>query len=172
MLFFRILGGILVCAACGLLGLYMSYKGVARAKQLTEFRRTLLMLKSEIEFAAYPLPQAFAHIAQKTEGGLGAFYESLSRRLTDKETGLAEAWEKGLTELSGSHLASEDLQAIGGLGNALGSIDSAVQIKAIDMTLAAIDDILARLAAQNAKDGKMYRRLGLLGGVLIVVVLL
>ena len=172
MIFFRILGGILVCAACGLLGLYMSHKGVARAKQLAEFRQSLLMLKSEIEFAAYPLPQAFAHIAQRTEGSLTAFYELLSHKLTGKEAGLADAWETGLTELSSSHLASEDLQAIGSLGNALGSIDSAAQIKAIDMTLTAIDVILARLAAQNTKDGKMYRRLGLLGGVLIVVVLL
>ena len=168
----RIIGGILVCAACGLLGLYMSHKGIARARLLTEFRQSLLMLKSEIEFAAYPLPQAFANISQRTSESFVGFYESLSQKLADKETGLAAAWETGLEKLNNSHLATEDLQAISGLGNALGSIDSAVQIKAIDMTTTAIDDILTRLAAQNARDGKMYKRLGLLGGVLITVVLL
>ena len=169
---FRILGGILVCAACGLLGLYMSHRGVARARQLTEFRQSLLMLKSEIEFAAYPLPQAFANISQKAGDSFITFYEGLSQRLTDKEMGLADTWEKGLTDLRGSHLSREDMEAISGLGHALGSIDAAVQLKAIDMTTSAIDDILSRLSAQNAKDGKMYKRLGLLGGALITVVLL
>ena len=167
----RILGGILVCAACGLLGLYMSHRGVARAKQLAEFRQSLLILKSEIEFAAYPLPQAFVSISYKTDN-FSDFYQEMSHRLTNKEMSLAKAWESGLAGLNGSCLTPEDLQTISGLGNALGSIDSAVQIKAIDMTIAAIDDVLARLSAQNAKDGKMYRQLGLLGGVLITVVLL
>jgi len=168
----RILGGILVCAACGLLGLYMSQRGIARARQLAEFRRSLLMLKSEMEFAAYPLPQAFANISRKTSDSFAGFYNLLSNRLENKEMGLSEAWENGLAELTESHLATEDLQAIGGLANSLGSIDAAVQIKAIDMTVAAIDDILTRLSDQNLKDGKMYKRLGLLGGMLITVVLL
>jgi len=169
---FRILGGILVCVACGLLGLYMSHRGVARAKLLTEFRQSLIMLKSEIEFAAYPLPQAFANISYKASCCFAGFYEKLSCRLSEKEMGLADAWKQGLAELDNNHMATEDLQIISGLGNALGNIDSAVQIKAIDMTTAAIDEILTRLAAQNTRDGKMYKRLGLLGGALIVVVLL
>ncbi|MDR2183142.1 MAG: stage III sporulation protein AB [Clostridiales bacterium] len=168
----RILGGILVCAACALLGLYMSHRGTLRARRLAEFRQTLVMLKSEIEFAAYPLPQAFANIAQRAEGDFADFYQELSRKLADKEMGLAEAWEAGLAGLEDNHFSREDIQAMGGLGSALGSIDSAVQIKAIDMAVAAIDDILPHLTVQNAKDGKMYRRLGLLGGALITVVLL
>ena len=90
MMVFRILGGILVFAACGLLGLHMSNRGAARARQLAEFRQSLLMLKSEIEFAAYPLPQAFAHIAQRTRD-FADFYSELSHRLTNKEMGLAQA---------------------------------------------------------------------------------
>ena len=169
---FRILGGILVCAACGLLGLYMGNRGVVRARLLAEFKQSLLMLKSEIEFAAYPLPQAFANISQRTSNGFASFYESLAAKLTDKEMSLTIAWENELLKLRNSHLAAEDLQAIDGLGGALGSIDSAVQLKAIEMTITDIEDILARLTVQNAKDGKMYKRLGLLGGALITVVLL
>jgi len=168
---FRIIGGALVCVACAALGLYMSNKGMIRARQLTEFKQSLLMLKSEIEFAAYPLPLAFAHIAGRF-AGFADFYETLSERLADKHMGIATAWGKGLTEFDNSYLKPEDLQAIGGLGAALGSIDSAVQLKAIDNMIADIDEILARLAEQNLKDSKMYKQLGLLGGVLIVVVLL
>ena len=176
---FSILGGALVCAACGLFGLYMAHRGVVRARRLGEFGQSLMMLKSEIEFAACPLPQAFANISQKTSGSLAKFYEDLSRRLTGKEMGLAQAWKMGLTELRtangrpyGGHWHTDDLQAVSGLGSALGSIDDVVQIKAINTSAAAIDDILARLTAQNAKDGKMYKRLGLLGGALITIVLL
>ncbi|MCL2376045.1 MAG: stage III sporulation protein AB [Defluviitaleaceae bacterium] len=167
----RILGGILICASCGLLGLYMGYRGVVRARHLAEFKQSLLLLKSEIEFAAYALPQAFANVSQRAGDSLADFYMSLSRRVEEKIS-LDDAWNVGLKELKNNHLAKEDLQVVCNLGKSLGSIDSEVQIKAIDMAIIAIDDILARVNDQNAKEGKMYRRLGILGGVLITVVLL
>ena len=167
----RILGSILICASCGLLGLYMSHRSIIRARHLTEFKQSLLLLKSEIEFAAYALPQAFANVAQRAGGSFANFYTGLSQRVEDKVS-LADAWEIGLKELSGSHLTQEDLESIRGLGKSLGSIDAEVQVRAINMTIIAIDDILARVNEQNTKEGKMYRRLGILGGVLITVVLL
>ena len=167
----RILGGILICASCGLLGLYMGHRGVVRAKHLMEFKQSLLLLKSEIEFAVYALPEAFVNVSNKAGENLRDFYTNISRRLENKAD-LANVWEEGLKELKNSNLTDEDLEAIRSLGKSLGSIDAEIQIKAIDMTIMALDDILIRLNAQNVKDGKMYRRLGLLGGMLITVILL
>ena len=161
----------MICASCGLLGLYMGHRGIVRARHLTEFKQSLLLLKSEIEFAAYALPQAFANVSQRAGESFTDFYIELSRKIEDKIS-LADAWEMGLKDLKSSHLTQEDLEAVRSLGKSLGSIDAEVQIKAIDMTIIALDDILGRINEQNIKEGKMYRRLGILGGVLITVVLL
>ena len=169
---FRVLGGILVCGSCWLLGLYMGNKGIARAKALTEFKLCLNLLRSEIEFAARPLPLAFSHIAQKAGHAFSDFFTGLSEKLSDKGADLTTAWDDGLKGMKGAGMTQEDIRAIAGLGRALGSIDKAAQIKAIDMVSMTIDDILMRLNAANAKDGKMYKKLGLLGGILITIILL
>jgi len=137
-----------------------------------EFKHMLTLLKSEIEFAARPLPQAFMDLSQKAGENFAKFYRMLSEKLTDKEMDLAAAWDAGLKEIKNTNMTQEDFDAISGLGRTLGSIDATAQIKAIDMVTLALDEILTRLNAANAKDGKMYRRLGLLGGVLITVILL
>jgi len=130
------------------------------------------MLKSEIEYAAYPMPQAFSDIANATSENLAAFYDELSHKLIEKEMSLADAWEIGLAKFQNTQLTAEDMRTIGNLGRSLGNIDAIAQIQAIDLTIKSIDEILARLAMKNAKDGKMYKQLGLLGGALIVVVLI
>ena len=168
----RLAGGLLVCLSCTLLGLYMAEKGLRRAALMLELKRTLLMLKSEIEYAIYPLPQAFANISSRAAQPFGDFYSLIVDRLASKEQNIAQAWEQGLDPLAQTQLCKEDLAVIKALGRALGNIDAAAQISAIGMTVLELDSILNKLDAENAKNVKMYRGLGILGGLLITVVLL
>jgi len=168
----RIIGGVLVCLSCGLLGLYMGNRGVRRAEILTEFKRTLLLLKSEIEYAVHPLPQAFLSISRRAAWPFGDFYARAGEELAAGSLILDEAWEAGLAALTGSQMTREDLAVIDGLGKALGSIDVDVQLAAIDMAISAVDDMVGRLNVENTKNVRMYRGLGVLSGLLIVVVLL
>lgn len=163
----RILGGLLICLSCSLLGLYFGDKGARRAAVLLEFKRTLLMLKSEIKYATCPLPQAFKRISARTTAPFCNFYSQIGDKLN--ESSAAEAWETVLQDL---RLAKEDFAITSGLGRALGSIDASAQASAIDMTILQLENAAARLGAENAKTARMYRGLGLAGGLLITVILL
>jgi len=168
----RFIGGLLVCASCALLGLYMGERGVRRADLLLEFKHTLLLLKSEIIYAIQPLPQAFESIANKTHGPFAEFYADIAGMLTKKQTPLEEAWKIAADKLCQTSLAKTDIGLMGGLGRSLGKIDADIQLAAIDMLVIELDSIVSRLNADNAKNVKMYRSLGILGGLLITVVLL
>ena len=129
------------------------------------------MLKSEIEYAIYPLPQAFANISARSSLPVADFYADLSHMLSQGET-LGTAWEEVCTALGSTYLTQEDIHNLLALGKALGNIDADVQLNSIDMAISVIDDTVARLNIETAKNGKMYRGLGILSGLMIVVVLL
>ena len=167
----RIAGAILVCAASAGLGIYMGQRGIKRADMLLEFKRTLLMLKSEIEYAARPLPQAFENIAQAAMPPFDGFYRAVAAGLQSKQA-VDAAWQEGMDGLSGAGFAAADISLISAAGRNIGGIDQAASLAAIDMAAAEVDTNMTRLAAENVKNVKMYRSLGILGGLLIVVVLI
>jgi len=169
---FRILGGALVCLSCTLLGIYVGGRGTRRHTALAEFKRSLLMLKSEMEYAIYPLHKAFINISNRTGRPISDFYKQMSEKLLARDKDLGGIWTEGMEVLSTSSLAKEDIDTIAVVGRALGSIDASVQLASIDMTITAIDDAINMLNEENAKNGRMYKSIGIVSGLLITIVLL
>ena len=168
----QIVGGVLVCAATTLLGVHMGNQGSMRAKDLMEFKKTLLMLKSQIDYCIYTLPQAFMHISERTSPPFSEFYEDIAKKLDEGQMDAPTAWEEGLDALKASNLTKDDLANIAMLGTSLGNMDAKVQINSIDMLLTGIDENLNALLKENPKNMKMFRGLGVVSGLLITIVLL
>ncbi|MCL2855003.1 MAG: stage III sporulation protein AB [Defluviitaleaceae bacterium] len=160
----RILGGGLVCLSATLIGWYIGGSGGRRAGGLMELKKSLILLKSQIDHAIYTLPQAFGNISHKVAAPLDGFY----KRLAEKP----DSWADEALRLSGSNLHKDDLANLSLLGASLGQGDTLVQINSIDMVIAAIDDTLNQLTVKNRSDTKMWRSLGVVGGLLITIALL
>ena len=169
----QILGGLLVCGATTMLGLHIGAAGRRRAKELTEFKKSLILLKSQIKYAIYTLPQAFSHIVEKVDAPFANFYQNMADELEGGTNTAACVWAAEVSNsLKSNNLNKEDLENIATLEIALGQMDAQVQINAIDMMLVSIDETLANLAKENPKNAKMYRGLGVVGGLLITIVLI
>jgi stage III sporulation protein AB len=168
----RFVGAGFVIAACSLLGMHMAKAGSRSAKDLTEFKKSLILLKSQIDYAIYTLPQAFINISHRVAPPFNGFYAAVAKSLEKGNDDAATAWEQGLAVLSGSHLSKEDLESIALLCFSLGHMDAEVQLNSIDMLIAAIDESLERLNTENPKNARMYRSLGVVSGLLITIVLL
>jgi len=168
----QILGGIIICTATTLLGLHLGGAGARRTKDLLEFKKTLILLKSQINFAIYTLPQAFHHISQRAAPPFDQFYTDLANELETGQMEAQAAWTTAVDKLKQSSLSKEDLANLQMLGASLGHMDAVVQINSIDMIITGIDDSLQQLLTQNPKNAKMYRGLGIVSGLLITIVLL
>ena len=160
----QIIGGALIVAATTMLGIHMGQAGSRRTRDLMEFKKSLILLKSQIDYSIYTLPQAFSHIAERTAPPFNEFYAKLAEN--------PSSWEQGVSELKSSNLSKDDIANIALLGMSLGQMDAGVQINSIDMVIAGIDDSLAQLMQDNPKNTKMYRGLGVVSGLLITIVLL
>ena len=169
----RILGMILTLSTSTALGLYLANMAAFRLKNLLEFKQALLMLKSEIGYVATPLPEAMANISERTALPVSQIFEHFSASLKQNKEG-ETAYRLWLAAIDAnkneSFLKAEDMEAIEGFGKTLGYLDKEMQKESIDFTLEYINGKVSDLQEVKGKNQRLYRSLGIIGGILLLVV--
>ena len=120
-----------------------------------------------------PLPAAAANIAKRTKKPVSEIFQNFSKQLEVGEGETAyQLWMQALEKQKPStHLAEEDWDIIEGFGKTLGYLDKQMQQSAIAYTVEYIDEKTTGLQTQSDKNKRMYRSLGVIGGLLLVVLL-
>jgi len=172
-MFPSIAGAIALIISCGALGFYFAAKEGFRVQELQEFKKALIILSSEIEHLRTPLPMASESIARRSNEPVSGLFSEFAVLLKQNEGETAyRLWSQVLERLKGrSYFAAEDLDVLDGFGKTLGYLDKQMQQSAIAVTVEYIDDKTVSLQAQAEKNRRMYRSLGVIGGLLLVVVL-
>jgi len=169
----KILGAVLVCSSSALLGLYFARLDSFRISDLNEWKKALLILRSQIAFAAVPLPEAMSSAAGRVGAPVSQTLAQFAKRLLSRDcTDIYMVWSNILNENAGGYLKKEDLDWLRNFGKTLGYLDKSMQLSSIDLTVSYIDNKSEMLAYQSEKHKKMYSSLGILGGMLTVVILL
>ena len=169
----QIIGALAVIAGCSGLGLYFSSKEGFRIRELQELKKALLILSSEIDFMRAPLNIACANIAKRTESTVAALFQQFSELLATGEGETAyQLWVSAVAGIKDkTFMADEDLSVVDGFGKTLGYLDKHMQQNAINYAVGYIDEKVASLQVLGDKNKRMYRSLGVIGGLLITVVL-
>ncbi|MCL2603683.1 MAG: stage III sporulation protein AB [Defluviitaleaceae bacterium] len=169
----RLAGAAAVVCGAAALGFYYAAQEAQRALDLLEFKKALMVLSSEIEYMRTPLPVAAVNIGKRAERWVGPMFTRFGELLALSEGETAyQVWMKVITEVKdGTHLAQEDWKVVEGFGKTLGYLDRQMQQNAIRYAVDYIDEKAAGLQQQADKNRKMYRSLGIIGGLLLAVVL-
>jgi len=169
----KILGSVMVISASTLAGLYISNLDSKRAIQLIEMKRALTILKSEISYALTPLPQALLNISLRTKEPVSSLFLNIAKELEERNGQFGRIWERELLSHEGqTYWKRLDIEQFMSLGSSLGYLDGEMQLNGIEMVISYIDMVTEELKVSSDKNKKMYRSLGVLGGILIVIVLL
>ncbi len=81
------------------------------------------------------------------------------------------AWEESLQTENLNALTMEDRQILADLGNVLGSTGLQGQIDQLNLLQSRLKSQWEMASQRYAINGKLYRSLGLLGGLLMVILL-
>jgi len=172
-MYLQLVGAAVVVGGTVALGFHYAARESARLLDLLELKKALLILSSEIDYMRAPLPTAAANIGKRTERWVGSFFSRFGKMLAanDGETAY-QLWGRALNTVGdAAALAEEDLKVIDGFGETLGYVDKQMQQNAIDYAVRYIDETAAGLQVQAEKSKKMYRSLGVIGGLFLAVVL-
>ncbi len=170
----KLMLSVLIIGGCTLLGnIYAGIYG-ERVKLLNHLLSTLQMLETEIVYGGTPLPLLLPRIAAKSKAEIAELLIAVADILQLKEGDtFAEAWRKAIEANSkSSALHRDDLELLINLGNNLGTSDRENQVKHIRLAMEDVKRNHATAVAQQQKNAGLYKHLGLLAGITIVIILI
>lgn len=169
----KVVGATIIITGTALIGFLMDKFEVYRMNDLQNLKRALVFLKGEIDYMITSLPVAMEQVGSKIELGIGKIFTYAGESMKRKSGFSAEQlWEEAV-ELNCNHtyLSKGDKKNLLLLGSALGYLDKEMQKRNIDLLIIYLEDEIKKLVLHHQKNGRLYKSLGFLGGLLIVILL-
>ena len=145
-----------------------------RIQQLRELIRSMEFLKGEISFARTTLPEAMEQLSGRIKPPFQTLFAKLAVELKQHpERGFEEIlYEMLECEKETWDLQSDDVERFYQACSNLGYLDKEMQIHILERLIKEQEKIVEQLAGEIPQKIKLYRNLGILGGVFLVIVLI
>lgn len=171
---FKIAGSVIVILSCTFLGFVLSTDCRRRPRQLRELQSMLQMFENQINYLSDVIAEAFERISRIGCSDTCIFFSRTVEILKEKKTvSASQAWEEAVRQnIKKTSLNREDEEVLIAFGKILGSSDLEGQIKNIRLTLGQLKLQEGKAEESRNRNENMYRSLGILGGIAVVIVLL
>ncbi|MBU7007627.1 stage III sporulation protein SpoIIIAB [Phosphitispora fastidiosa] len=169
----KIIGACVTLGACATMGFTWAGVYEKRPQQLIYLGQGLQLLETEILYGATPLPEAMEQVAANCSPEVSGFFSCTAAELRRMEGLTAgEAWDRAIARYSvKTALAKKDLHILRRFGVSLGASDREDQAKHLKVALSQLKLAAAEAEAAARKNATVYRYLGFLGGLLLVMIL-
>jgi len=168
----RIIGDALVLVACSGLGFQFAGGYEKRTREIQSLMQSVRLLRTEIEFKHNPLPQALEHVAMRSDNGIANVFQEAARELQRGTVSVAEAFQFATQKYAGKlALQAGELNLLGEFGKTLGTSDMMSQVRQVDVILAGLDSCHQDALTAAGKNVRMWRYMGVLVGLTVVVLM-
>lgn len=150
------------------IGVKISNRYTERANNLKQIKKALNIFETKIMYTYEPIPDVFLEISKKIKGDVGKLFLDASRNMSLDFAG--DAWEKSLNN-SNIMLLEDDKEALRSLGKLLGSTDIDGQLSQIRLVNGFLNEQIKEAIEQKNKNETMYKKLGIIVGLAVVIVL-
>lgn len=151
------------------LGIILSKKYANRVKELKQIKTGLNILENKIKFTYEPIPEIFKEISSNFTGNVSDIFKKSYECMNDLDAG--KAWIHSVN-ISNCNLNKDDKDAIKGLGKLLGKTDVDGQISQLNLINEFLNSQIEQAEKEKEKGEKMYKKLGVISGLMIVVALI
>lgn len=169
----RYIGISLMAVAVMGIGLFAGERWTERLQVLQMLRQMMYQLKSQILYANESLPEAFWNVGIRfSDAPRVCFCQVSKRMMEEKSQAFSEIWEDEVEKLVRSKaLSISDQENLVMLGRQLGYADREMQERILLLYLEETDDIITYLKKETETRKKLYRSLGVAGGLFLAVFL-
>ena len=168
----KLIGSGMILIATTVLGIMFAKIKIDRVKQLRALISALNMMEIEIKFALNVLPDAFFKISKTIDEKIGQLFAVTAKQIIESRKNACEAWHAALEQsFSNLCLDKEDKEILLALGSSLGEVDTENQIKNIRLIIEQLKRQELKAEEDKARSEKLFKSLGVLSGLTIVIVL-
>lgn len=171
-MYIELIGSALILVSSTLIGTYYSQLYKRRTSDLCALKKALIILRGEINYSLSPMPDALDNVSRRFDHEISVFFKSVSEELK-KNSGktLTEVWKKKAEEeLNKTFLNKTDIYNVMSFSENLGYLDKEMQNNNINLLIDQVNQEIKASVNNDNKYSKLYRSLGVLGGILVVVI--
>lgn len=164
----------MILTSTAAIGFAMSSELVSRIEELQILKRILLMLRGEIKYGNATLGEAFASIGRRMKTPYQEFLTGTAKEL-DMLSGesFKKIWEKMREiHLKQTSLTQKDLARLMSFGEQLGYLDKEMQLSTIELYLEQLEEEIGQAQSNLKKNGRLYKSLGIMCGILICILII
>lgn len=145
----------------------------SRLENLIYLEQCIKILETEIVYGATPLPEALSNVFKKGNSKVSYIFEEIKNDLIlNKREGVYHSFSSVEDKLYDNlHLIKEDVEIFLALGRVLGTSDRTDQQKNFVLILNQIAAQILEAKIQRNKNVKLYRSLGVITGIGIIILL-
>lgn len=165
----KFLSLIMVFAASSYAGIVIGKKYQNRVKELKEMKTLLSIFLTKIKLTYEPIPEIFGEIGNLRDTNIHNIFKLAAKNM--KEMPAGKAWENAI-KAQNTNLKKDDLEVLNGLSNLLGKVDIEGQIKEIELVNSFLDTQINEAEQECIKSTKLYKKLGIVVGLTIVIILI
>lgn len=170
---FKLIGAVMILFSASMVGWQISRSYASRPIQLRALLVALQMLETEIVYGLTPLSRAFVKVGNRVDAVVGRLFlqaaELLgSERAQSAEEALRQAMDRYWSQTA---LRKQEKDVLTSLALVLGSSDREDQQKHLRLAVTHLRGLEEEARAEQVKYEKMYKSLGFLGGLLIVILM-
>lgn len=170
----KIIGAVFVLFASGGIGFLYARELMRRNKEIEELCRLLKMILGDIRYMRSTLPEAIARAKKRHGGSYQLFLCEVEECLQEASgTTFSQIWEMSMKRgLRTGALNEEDKQKLIHFGESISSADRETIILHFEQYIDELQQINQELKRTVKDKVKLYRSLGVLSGIFLIVLFL
>jgi len=169
----RMVISLVIIVCCTLIGEMYASSFRRRTFLLSSLLQVLQTLETEIVYGGTPLPLIALKISKSSAYEIANIFGRTARILLEKDgRTFSEAWTSSLRLCTkNTDFKDEDIELLVKLGEILGATDIENQVKHIRLTMLELKKNYQKAIEIQMKNVKLFKQLGLLSGIAIVIIL-
>lgn len=159
----------LVFLCCSYIGITISSQYKKRVEELKEMKKSFIAIETKMKYTYEVLPEIFKEVSVGLKENIKNIFEKA--RLLMEEKTAKEAWVEAL-ENTKTNMTKEDVEILKGYGKLLGKTDIEGQVSQIELTNEFLETQIKKAEQELIKNEKLYKTLGTVSGLAIVILLI
>lgn len=158
--------GIIFCSCK--IGILISNKYIYRLDELEEIKNNFQIIENKIKYTYEPLEEIFIDITEISSKNIATFFENVAANI--KKTGTEQAWKESIKKTE-TNLTKEDKNVLEEFGTLLGKTNKEGQINQIKYVINLLEIQIEKARTEREKNEKIYKKLGLILGIGLVIII-
>ncbi len=168
----KIIASAVVVLGGGYIGILAAAELETRVRQIEELLGALSQIGFNISFLKMPLSRAIRGVADGQRGAVGGLLGSVAKQIAEDGVSPDTAFERAIRKSRGSLcIGKGEIEILSEFTKNLGRGDTESEINNINLACAKLTLARDNARGELSQKGKLWRGMGLLGGMLVVVLL-